>query len=352
MFIVGVATTKKKVRRMCTYCYQVIYQGCRHRCTALQRARNLIGQCTELDKERITNMVLKQKLEEGGDVNDSTRDYEGKTVKLRSFGRPSFFTVLRGKARYRRKITYDLIRRAKIAANLSNRQTNKVLAHIRHGVGRRFIVKNVGKQLVADNKIFDEDFVSENVEMEVSKADLRGSSQSKKNTMILKPMPLVYPKDLSSFVSHLLTLRGNLNINGMWIKIFVDDGRGILKVSLAMVPKVLDENQSEKEGSKKPKFLEEFKLTGVKRLMLIGGAPVKETGKNLKVLFEKIGLLYWDADIHVVADMCCVNQLMGLGNHKSLFPCHICHWRSGKMASFDRGATKRTFGTLKGNLSI
>ena len=72
------------------------------------------------------------------------------------------------KIRTRRKLTYNIIQRAKVAAELSFRQTNKFLAHLRHGVGRGWMVPRVREQLVESNKLFDGDFVSEYVEMKIS----------------------------------------------------------------------------------------------------------------------------------------------------------------------------------------
>ena len=68
-------------------------------------------------------------------------------LKLRGFGRPSLFSVKKGKIRRKRQLTLDIVRRAKIAANLSGKQTNKFLRHIRYGVGRKFFVSNIREQL-------------------------------------------------------------------------------------------------------------------------------------------------------------------------------------------------------------
>ena len=308
---------------MCPYCYTIIYQGCRHKCGALSRARNLLNQTSDLEKERIADSILKKKLE--GENNQ-----EGTVIQLRTFGRPRTYTIKKGKIRKRRKITYDLVKKAKTAANMSNRQVTKFLAHMRHGIGRGWIVSHMKKSLTEANKIFDEDFVSESIDMEVNKNELRTGKEkdkeaktSKKTTMVMQLIPAVYVKDLHVFVEKVLKERGNINLNSMFIKIGVDDGRGKLKISLSLVPKL----KTDGDGADK-KFLEEFKLTGVKRLMLIACASAKETSTNLRILFDKIGMLEWNVDYKIVADLCAINKLIGLGNHKSSYPCYICMWKS------------------------
>ena len=101
----------------------MIYQGCRHRCGALERAKNLLAQTSQLEQERIADIVLKRKIDESNEVDKET----GSVIRLRTFGRPRVYTVKKGRVRKRTVITYDTIKRAKISANLSNRQTTKFL---------------------------------------------------------------------------------------------------------------------------------------------------------------------------------------------------------------------------------
>ena len=330
---------------MCPYCYTIIYQGCRHKCGALSRAKNLLNQTSDLEKERIADNILKKKL-------DGEKSQEGTIIQLRTFGRPRTHTITKGKIRKRRRITYELVKKAKTSANMSNRQTTKFLAHMRHGIGRGWIVSHMKKLLTESNKIFDEDFVSESIEMEVNKNELKTGKEkskelktSKKNTTVMQPIPAVYVKNLDMFVRKVLKERGNVNLNSMFIKIGVDDGRGKLKISLSLVPKFTSEGDP--DGANK-KFLEPFKLTGVKRLMLIACATAKETSTNLQILFDKTGLLQWDVDYKIVADLCAINKLIGIGNHKSSYPCYICTWRSSDNSGYTKGASKRTFRTIKG----
>ena len=128
----------------------------------------MIAQTTELEQERIADLVLKRKIEE---APESTN--EGTVIQLRTFGRPRVYTVKKGKMRKRKTITYDTIKRAKISANLSNRQTTKFLAHLRHGTARGWIVSRIKEKITESNKIFDDDFVCEVIDMEICKGELK-----------------------------------------------------------------------------------------------------------------------------------------------------------------------------------
>ena len=85
-------------------------------------------------------------------------------------------------------------------------------------------------------------------------------------------------------MNKLANLRGIENLNAFYIKIFIDDGRSKLKVSAGIVPK--NYNSSFESAAKK--FLESFKETGVKRVMIMAVAPVKETQDNLGVMLERL----------------------------------------------------------------
>ena len=94
--------------------------------------------------------------------------------------------------------------------------------------------------------------------------------------------------------------------------------------------------------------MEPFKETGVKRIMLIAVAPVKETTLNLQVIFDKLQFSMWQFDYRISADFSCVNKLLGLGNHKSLFCCYICEWHQRGNGGKTRGARKRTVRSIAG----
>ena len=338
----GGAKTKKKAKRICSYCYQVLYRGCRHRCGALRRARNILEQKSELEQERIADIVLKRKMSQCSEEGE-----EGKVVNLRTFGRPSTYTVTKGRIRKRRKLTYDIIKKAKVAANLSVRQTNKLLAHLRHGLGRAWIVSRIRDQITQANKIFDEEFNAEYVDMEISAqettVDRQGTSNRRSNLMIMKPHPLVYAKNMITFLKRLCEERSIVDLYGYFLKIGIDDGRGQLKVSLSLVPK-----SGKVITSELPKFLRDFLETGVKKLLVVATAPAKETATNVKIILDKLNITEWNFSHKIVADLCCINKLIGLGNHKSKFPCYICHWSVTVNKGRNKGAVKRTFRSITG----
>ena len=345
----GKVTVKKKAKKMCPYCYQIVYQGCRHKCGALRRARNILEQTSELEQERIANNVLNKKLDEA-EVEGSD---DGKNIKLRTFGRPSLFNVRKGRIRRRRYHTYNLIKRAKISAGMTGRQTNKFMAHLRHGVGRGWIASRVREQMVEENKIFDEDFEAGYTQMEMNAEELKATKKSgekakRTTTVVMKPLPLVFAKDMDTFIEKVRKERGDGVIDNYYLKVGIDDGRNMLKVNISLVPKDFD--GKEKNQEKDLKILEGFKLTGVKRLMIVACAPVKESITNLRIILNKIKLHTLNIPNIIVADLCCINKLLGLGNHKSKFPCYICYWNAYDQNGQTKGVEKRTFGSLEGSM--
>ena len=256
--------------------------------------------------------MFQRKLAESKD-----EDGEGSQIKLRTFGRPNTYTIRKGKIQRRRKITYDIIKKAKLAANLTVRQTNKLLAHLRHGVGHGWVVSRIRDKVTLANKLFDGDFISEYVNLEVGGKESNmkvndGANKRRAGPLVLKPHPLVYVAYLKLFIKKILEKRGNVNINSVYLKIDIDFGRGKLMFDLSLVPKTGSISQSEA-----PKFLESFKLTGVKRLFSIACTPAKETSTNVKIILDKLKISEWNFEYKFVADLRCINKLIGLGNHKS-----------------------------------
>ena len=248
--------------------------------------------------------------------------------------------------RRRRQIYQDTVRKAIVNCGMSGRQGVKFLRHIRNDLGRKFIVAGVEKSLVNANKIFDEDLVSECVKMEVSIQDTSDKNKkgNTKKTCVLRDIPIVYQQSVLVLMEKLKVHRNLPDLDFMFVKVFIDDGRGKLKISLALVHK----NKQVQEKSKK--FLDPFKETGVKKVMIIACSPIKETNHNLQVLTNKIGLNEWEFPFKIAADLSCVNKLLGLGNHKSLFCCYICEWNQNVDKGTTTGARKRTFASITSTL--
>ena len=78
--------------------------------------------------------------------------------------------------------------------------------------------------------------------------------------IVEKLIPVVYCSDVEGFIEKIMTMRDNENLKSMHVKISIDDGRSKLKISMSLVPK-----RYETSSDKKNKFLEGFKVTGVKK---------------------------------------------------------------------------------------
>ena len=206
---------------------------------------------------------------------------------------------------------------------------------------------NIREDLIESNKIFEDDFVAEYAKFDISmqETNLKNRSGKVSKKLVKKFLPVIYSQDPNAVVDKLNELRDSGNLNFFHVKIFIDDGREKLKVSFALVPKVYD--PSKLDGAAK-KFLESFKVTGVKRILILAIAPVKETSDNLRVLLDKLQMSNWAFEYKLCCDLSCINKLLGMGNHRSMFPCYICEWNMYACGGATKGAPKRTFKSIKG----
>ena len=339
--ISGATKKKENPPKRCEKCLSLLYQGCRHTCTRQERTDNLMTITTTLDKERITHSHLKEQMKQTEPDEDGFHE-----IRLRTRGRPAIMTVKTGRVKRRRKKLYqDSVKRAIANCGLSGKKALKFLRHMRHDLGRQFIVSGIRNSLVKANKMFDQEFTAECVKMEVSVQDTddRNSHGRAKRNIVERDLPIVYCSATDSFLKKMKHERNILDLNDVYIKLSIDDGRGKLKISLSLIPKM-----SSVEDTPTKKFLEPFKATGVKRIMIIACSPVKETTHNLKVLTSKVGFNTWGFPFKIAADLSCINKLLGISNHKSCFCCYICHWNQYLENGITSGARKRTFASIYG----
>jgi hypothetical protein len=276
--------TVKKEIRLCAKCRTSIYQGCRHLCNKDTLDRNTMLQTSDLMKERIAHEVLKKMIDEDSQSNEEKKSNEGLSqIKLRHKGRPAHYTVKAGKVKRKRRLSFNTILKGKIGASMTNNQTNTFLRFMRHDTGRDSMSSNVQKGLIQHNKLFDGEFCAENVMMQVPKQEIKTKRRQtanqvedkaepkQKRTLVFRYSPIVYCNNISTFIQKIMELRNHANVNNMWLKVGIDDGRGKLKINLSLIPKFQDGQEVDK------KFLDKFKPSGVKKIEMLACAPVKET---------------------------------------------------------------------------
>lgn len=133
------------------------------------------------------------------------------------------------------------------------------------------------------------------------------------------PFLIVYCKSVLQFAQEVLKERST-TFSDVILRLSVDEGRSFLKLSGSFVFK-----NKERESH----F---FKSSGVKRVLILAIAAVKESYSTIKAMMEKIQLGNLPNELEVVyaQDLKCFNLMLGLGAHRSAYPCLYCLWPNAK----------------------
>ena len=155
------------------------------------------------------------------------------------------------------------------------------------------------------------------------------------------PVPVVYAKNVEGLASLVMAERG-LSSENCLVQIGIDDGQHLLKVMMSVKEKDPDPVEPK---LKKAKYEEgfaplDFKMSGVKKLILILVSPTTERHDNMKALLD---LLKLEAlDFGLCCDLKMVNILLGKQSASSKFCCPFCLGCSPWQGSF----TTITVGSL------
>ena len=167
---------KKKVstdkNRACTKCFTILYSGCSHVCTKTQMKKNIKGKIDMTTKEEIANEVIKVKLDE------SPKDNGVIAMKLRTGGRPSMFSVKRGRIQ-KRVLKKSTVMQSKVSAGLSDNQVKKLLQEYRQDLGQDGIESGIRESLIEKNKMFQGFFTTEQVLMKVMRQNMNKTGGDK-----------------------------------------------------------------------------------------------------------------------------------------------------------------------------
>lgn len=200
-------------------------------------------------------------------------------------------------------VTAETLQQAQLATGISNNQLVTFTKHLRQDVAIEPYLK---KQLGDRNKMF---------------SDLFECTE--------EPEPMVYCNNIEALICRVLETR-SAKEDDIILRLSVDEGRSFLKLSASFVVK----NEERESGP--------FKSTGVKRIVVLAMTAAKESYEAIEAMLEKVKLDNLPGNLEVVfaQDLKCNNLMLGIGAHKSTFPCLFCHW---EMTSQEN----RTFGSLR-----
>lgn len=278
----------KPIGLFCTKCFQMLYPGCKHPCTQISLQANVRKLIPDKTLERVTRTILQEK--------KSTNQ----PLTLASSGLPTpiQFGIDPNPMPMAPKLKIETLLQIKVNTGLSSRNILKVAQGIRADVG---VESGLYKALSTVNTRLTGLF-----EHSVEQLPNHGS------------FPLIFCNDPKDFIRAILVERGVTSAD-VFLRLSIDEGKGFLKISGNLVMK-----NPAHEANK-------FLSSGVKKTFLLAIAPVKESYASIKVLLSKLDLNFNTVIEEVYSqDLKCYNIVLGLGNHKSTFPCIYCFWINGQ----------------------
>ena len=155
-------------------------------------------------------------------------------------------------------------------------------------------------------------------------SDESEKNNKKKNKQEVKvEIPVVFAKDTEELACLVMKER-NLDPGNTTVQVGIDDGQGLLKVMMSLKESSLGE---ESVSKKKSKYSEgfapnDFKLSSVKKLILLLVSPTTESHHNLSSL---LGLLKLDAvEFGYCCDLKMILILLGKQSASSKYCCPFC----------------------------
>lgn len=199
-------------------------------------------------------------------------------------------------------IQHSTLKEAKLASGISQKQLITITQALRRDVAVQPYLK---QELAKENMKFADLFICEEI--------THGTN--------LPKAPVIFCTNVREFLHRILKERG-WEINDIKLRLSIDEGRSFLKVSASIFHK---DHQIEETD------LQPFKSTGVKRTFLLAISTMKEDYESISILLAKLCLdqQLEGVDFFFAQDLKCFNIALGLGAHRSTFPCLFCHWRVG-----------------------
>ena len=301
---------------------------------------DLVRENSKNTKERIVSSQLKEVFEE---QNVST---QGGTVFLTTGGTPLAATLGKPKKRPPPKFSNESLTRLQLKMGVSDNKMRVVGNYLRVNCGRDS-VDNQRDHMMERNKKLANQFTVKNivqtqyVTIEDDEDSEKKKKKKKKKETQEVVIPVVFAQDVEDLASLIMLERGLTPDNSL-VQVGIDDGQGLLKVMLSVKEKF--PHVEEKKG-KKAKYEDgfapnDFKLSGVKKLILLLVSPTTERHDNMAALLGELGIEA--IDFGFCCDLKMVLVLLGKQAASSKHCCPFCTGSSPWLSS----APSTTIGSL------
>ena len=310
--------------KMCNKCWSVWGPGKSHICDRQSKRINveeLVRASSKKTKERIVSSQLKEVFEDKG---ISTK---GGTAILTTGGKPVSATLGKLKQKPKPRFSNESLTQLQLKMGTTDNKMKILGNYLRLNCGRPSVSK-LKDHMTERNKMLADQFVVKNVEqtayITIEEDDNNNKTKKKKKKKETRKVdvPVVFAKDVEELVCFVMKERG-LTPETSLVQIGIDDGQGLLKVMLS----VKEKNPQEETKGKKAKYKEgfapkDFKLSGVKKLILLLVTPTTERHDNMAALLGELGI---DAfDFGFCCDLKMVLMLLGKQCASSKYCCPFC----------------------------
>lgn len=296
--------------QVCSFCNSKLGPGMKHQCNRTAKRSNLedlVRSSSSKSRERVLSSQLKEVFVVQG---VSTK---GGTVSLSTGGAPIQATLGKIKQKPDIKFSNETLKRLQISLGASDRKMNIVGNFLRAECGRGSVMK-LQHNMVERNKKLSRHFEGKMLEQKELITDPSDDKENvkdpkkKKKILVEVKKPAVIVKSVEDFASQVMMER-NISPEESEIQIGIDDGQNLLKIMMTVKEKEKSEEIKKKKFDYSEGFRpKEFKLSGVKKIMILFASRTCERYDNLATILGELDLqaveFGFSCDLKLVLILC------------------------------------------------
>lgn len=310
---------------VCSECLNSYGKGLPHNCVKSAKRENLedlVRASSPKTKERLLSSQLKEHFESKG---VSTR---GGQITLTTGGTPIQAILGQPKTKQRPppKFCNDTLNRLQLSLGISDNKMKLVDNFLRMGCGRDAVVKHEEHMKETNNKLENlfeiKKIIQQKYEDDVEEKSENNVKKKKIQKLIEVEKTVVCARDVEELACFIMEER-NLSPEDSSAQVGIDVGQGLIKFMLTVKRKEKDNKQKGKKMKYNEGFqFNQFKLSGVKKLLVLLVSPTIETYENIAGLMGELRL---DAvDFGYSCDLKMILLLCGKQSASSKYCCPFC----------------------------
>ena len=295
---------------ICSVCGCNYGPGYNHVCNRKTKRENLeelLRNTSQKSKERVISAQLKEVFHDQGVTT------KGGTVSLSTGGAPILASLGKTKQKPPPKFSNETMNRLQNSIGASDKKMNIIGNFLRIGCGRPSVVK-LQQQMTERNKKLADEFETKMLKQKKyvvdgeDKENEKGAKKKKKKIVVDVEKPAVLVKNVENFAALVMKER-NLTPETSEIQIGIDDGQDLVKIMMTIKEKEKPEAAKNKKVKYKEGFgVKDFKLSGVKKLLILFVSPTCERYDNIATIMKELDLgaleFGFSCDLKLVLILC------------------------------------------------